>query len=322
MPLSENSLVCLSREATYGTYIETNQVAIPVESYVANTDVSLAERDELVGTIWEQTAVPTRKARAIELNGKLYPGDEIGNILFQMLGAATTTGAGSDKTHVFNISEAKTGIKSLCAEIVDWGNTAEQYDGIMFNTLTIEGSNEGFITFSVAGMAQGRGDGAVMSPIVITTVKPYRFFNAAISYGGGSVKCDSWSISIDMALRLENFKTESDEIYQPVIDGKPSVTATLTFDAVNKANRAVYEAGTATAALVITLTHSENIPDTETKYSLKFQLPATQITSVEYSGETGQKKETLNLKGFVGTATSTAETILEATLVNGTAAYA
>lgn len=320
-PLAENSIYAEARESEYNTYTATGQIAIPMNTFAPVTDPTLVERPSKVGSINELPSITTRKNNVISRQGDLYPGDEIGNLLWQMLGNATTTGASADKTHVFNMVESKIGVNSLSAEVMDFGQNVDKCSGIMYNTLTIEGGNEGIVTHSAEGSYKTRVTDGAMGAKVFTTIKPYRYFNATITYNGSPLKVDSWSISLDMALRLENFK-QSEETEKPVLDGIPQATVSLTFDAADKANRAIFEAGTANIPLVITLTHSENIPTTSTKYSLKFQFPATQIESMTYDGDTGNKKENLNLKAYAGEAASTATTKVEATLVNGTAAYA
>ena len=276
--LAENTLLAIDVEDVYGTYKETGQVAIPVESLEPTTDATLAERADMEGDMFELTPCTTRLVRNVNFAGKIYPGDEIGFLLNALLGAASTTGAGADKTHVFYNTEANLLARSLCAEIMEASLTAEQYDGMYPNSLTIKGGAEGFVTFEVSFPAQGRGAGAVMSPIVLTTLCPFRYHNAKVYYNSAEISVDSWEITFNLNIKADNFKAGDQEIKEPILNGRPEVTASFEHDLIDRTFRTDYEAGTVTKQFKVVMTHDTVIPTPATPYSLTLELPVVQIS--------------------------------------------
>lgn len=321
--LAEKTVAAITIEAEYGTYLDTNQVVIPVESITAKLDPTLTERADMIGSIDSMTDLPTRKVITLDMTSKVYPDSVLGYILQCLLGGATTSGAGDDKTHVFTVTEAGLVEHSIALELKESDQAADDYAGCKLTNWTIQGSNDGYVTMSITMMGQSRAGGTVMTPIVYTSLKPLKYCNVVVSFDSSEVKCDSWSISVNPNLKADNFKTgNSDcETEQPVLNGKPQVTASFEFDTADRANRVLYEAGTAGKQFLVTITSAETIAATETPYSLTLELPDTQIMNVDYSGETGQKKESIELKAYVGTSVASNETHLEATLVNAATSY-
>lgn len=324
MVLTENSSIGISPESTYGTFSETGQVHLLCESYTTKTDVTLAERADNTGSIFGLSSVPTRKVRTTSCTSKLYPGNEIGYLLQNTFGAPATTGAGP-YVHIFSLEEANLLTKFTSFEVVTGGLIADDLDGGVITGWTISGANEGFVKIEYNVVHQGRTAGTVAASYVHSAVLPYTYCMALVNFDSSEIKVDSWSIAVDLAIRGDNFKNGSAncEIDKPVLNGTPTVTATFEIDMADFSYRTLYEAGTSVQPFYVLITHTA-IAGGATPYSLKLELPATQVTENEAPPTGGgQVKETVTLMGLVGTSSGGSNTTnFEATLTNATASYA
>ena len=329
--IKENSVLLMQKEVAFDTYIETAQVAYPVEACTPSTDPTLESRaNDDVGSIFGLTYLPTRLKHVLSISSKIYP-DIFGNILVNLFGDPKTTADSPEEganTHVGIINDddadADFGTyfdNSLSAERVDFGLTADDYSGGKFNTFTISGGSSGYIIASVEGAAATRVSGTKPASWTITSEKPMRYFNASVSYGGSPIKVENWSISIDLQLLLENFK-QSQTTEQAVPNGRPVVTASFEIFAADRTQRTSWEAGTATKQFKVTITWSDNIGETDTPYSLTLELPVTQVTQyTPPANDSGKGIESVSLEGFSGTTEGSNTSSFEYTLVDGNASY-
>ena len=320
MTLADNTSIGISNEDTYGTFSETGQVHMYVENVTPKTDPTLSERADITGTVFGLSSIPTRKVRNTAFRAKMYPGNEIGYLLRNLFGTPSTTGAGP-YTHVWPLLEAKLLTKWTSVEISEGGNTADDYDGGVIGSFTVAGGNEGYVTIEVNMVHQGRVAGTVAGSYSFSAIAPYTYCMAVVNYDSSEIKVDNWTVNVDMNYRLDNFKSGDCEIQKPVPNGKPIVTASFEIDNADFTYRDLYEAGTADKPFSVVLTHTA-LAGGATPYSLKIELPETQITANDRSGETGQLKETVELMGLVGTSDGANTTNLECTCVNATASYA
>ena len=323
MTLVENGFMAIAKEPTPGTFSEVGQVSLYVQTMTPKTDVGLAERNDISGGITKLSAVPTRQTRNLAFTAKVYPGDEIGLFINNLLGAPTTTGAGP-YTHIWQMLEANLLQKFMSVELSEAGNTPDDYDYGCLGSLTISGSSEvgSYVTMEGNMVFQGRAAGVAPVSHSYTAVIPYTGCMASVSYAGAPISVDSWSIVIDMGYKLDNFKVDGTcEIQKPVINGKPNITATFEMDNADLALRAAYEAGTATSQLLVTLTHT-TVAAATTVYSMTIEFPASQIMENGRSGDSGQMKESVTLMALPGTSVGSVVTPLEIKIVNNQTTYA
>jgi len=321
--LREKCVVSLDVEDVYGTYKETAQVDVLMRSLSAISDFNKVERPDMNGSEFELIPCNGQIVRTVNYEMDLYLGNEIGYILNGLLGAATTTGASADKTHLFWYEASKMLVRSLCAEVVLYdGQTAQRFDGIYPGAITFSGDSTGTIKVSFTLPAQGRAAGDVKTTLVFSAICPAMAHHAKVYYDSGQIYADSWSVTLDPNIKHDNFKSGSQEIYEPELNGGLIVTATFTHNLVSETFQTAYEAEGTVEKFQVVITLGTLIGETATPYSLTLELPAAMVIAPPTrDGDTGACKETVQLKGFVGTSTNTKTTNFEAVLVNAATSY-
>lgn len=197
---------------------------------------------------------------------------------------------------------------------VDADIKSKLIEGGKINTITLAADAEGFMTMDLGISGEDLTLDTPTTGITLPTEPLIAFPAIGVTYNASTLLADSFSLQLNSNLNVERYKLNSQNIKEPLRNGKWEVTGTLVIDFTGTAEFDDFIAQTS-RALVITATGA--VLTGVTTYLLTITMSKIKVTgATPLVSEAGILKQEITFKAFA-TDTNTRELVIE--LVNGSA---
>ena len=329
--LGQDGYVRIQKETTWGTPLTNSMTLLPalpgstfetVDLNIENSNV-ISSRVKQVPDIGRQTV-----KFSLQLN---LPFTLIGVLLNLLLGtSADSAGASSTYTHTWlvPITGLRVG-KSFTMQVAKGGDTAEQFDGCVFSSIKFVFDNQGQIIVTLDGVGKSYTENvARISSFTYPTAIPGNFGMTVLNIDPADASafdqpCNSIDFSLDLGYELENFKTGSRFINNPIFNTIPNTMLNCDIDADRQFGVAAHAHTLYDHVLTIT---SNEFAGGAVPYKVEIEIPKA-LLSPETSTPFENDRLTMSLAfdcsyGGATTGSSSAVVQAEFRVVDATAAYA
>lgn len=329
--LGQDGYVRIQKETTWGTGVTSSMTLLPAMSGSSFSGFpENIENDNVISSRVKQIPNQGRFKCSFEIQMKLHP-TLIGLAMNLFLGTSTDAGpVDSTYTHTWLVPITGTKVgKSFTMQVAHGGDTAVQYVGCVFTKFGLKADNNGHIILTFSGVAKSYTTGiARISSFSYPSAIPLNFSMLTLNIDPADAAafdqpCNSVEFEVDLNYELENFKTGSAYINNPVFKGIPSTMLKCNIDA-DKQFREAAQSHTLYANL-ITMASTEYAAGTTT-YKTIIEIPKAKLnpeTVIPFDNDRLSVDLDFDCSyGSTTTGSSSAVVQAEIRVVDATTAYA